>query len=265
MEFAEQLREKRREKGMTQDALAEALDVSRQAVAKWEAGQSFPSTENLLELRELLGIIPDKKEEPPKEQPPAAPQKLEARTKKKPAKPHRGRRTLVALAILAAFGLGYLAGTHSGDGEQSGVDTLLSIEAKAIVENMDMEQILDYVETTVEPGESDDRFCVCAARLLGYDSKHLYVYVYTAHYYKGQPTIPSTGHSWYAVSLDVDYSGGRVTVTGFATAEEGMEYGTSMSELFPQAIRAQIDALGREELDAMEAELEARAMEKLEG
>ena len=39
--------------------LAEALGVSRQAVSKWESGQSDPSTTNLLALAKLFGVRPE--------------------------------------------------------------------------------------------------------------------------------------------------------------------------------------------------------------
>ena len=41
---------------MTQEFVAEALGVSRQAVSKWENGTSDPSTSNLLALAKLYGI-----------------------------------------------------------------------------------------------------------------------------------------------------------------------------------------------------------------
>ena len=41
---------------MTQEFVAEALGVSRQAVSKWEQGISDPSTSNLLALAKLFGI-----------------------------------------------------------------------------------------------------------------------------------------------------------------------------------------------------------------
>ena len=40
---------------MTQEFVAEKLGVSRQAVSKWEAGKSEPSTTNLIALGELFG------------------------------------------------------------------------------------------------------------------------------------------------------------------------------------------------------------------
>ena len=41
---------------MTQEFVAEALGVSRQAVSKWESGASDPSTTNLMALAELYGV-----------------------------------------------------------------------------------------------------------------------------------------------------------------------------------------------------------------
>ena len=52
----------RRRAGLSQDALAEAVGVSRQAVAKWERGAALPGPGNLLALRQCLG---DALPEPP--------------------------------------------------------------------------------------------------------------------------------------------------------------------------------------------------------
>lgn len=41
---------------MTQEFVAEALGVSRQAVSKWESGKSDPSTTNLIALAKLFGV-----------------------------------------------------------------------------------------------------------------------------------------------------------------------------------------------------------------
>lgn len=49
----------RKEKGITQLELAEAVKVSRQAVSKWESGGSLPSTESLRGLSELYGVSVD--------------------------------------------------------------------------------------------------------------------------------------------------------------------------------------------------------------
>lgn len=59
MKLDEKLVHLRKEKGLTQLELAEAMNVSRQAVSKWEAGGTLPSTENLRSLSELYGVSVD--------------------------------------------------------------------------------------------------------------------------------------------------------------------------------------------------------------
>ena len=46
----------RKEKGITQEELANALGVSAQAVSKWENGTSDPSTSNLIALAKLFQL-----------------------------------------------------------------------------------------------------------------------------------------------------------------------------------------------------------------
>lgn len=56
MATGEKIRQLRRAKGLTQDAVAFALKISRQAIAKWESNQSFPSTANLVKLASLFDV-----------------------------------------------------------------------------------------------------------------------------------------------------------------------------------------------------------------
>ena len=56
MSFGEQLSSVRRRSGLTQEQFAEQLQVSRQAVSKWETGTADPSTSNLLALAKLFGV-----------------------------------------------------------------------------------------------------------------------------------------------------------------------------------------------------------------
>lgn len=57
--LSEQLKKRRAARGLSQEALAAELGVSRQAVSKWENGDSEPSTANLLALAALYGISVD--------------------------------------------------------------------------------------------------------------------------------------------------------------------------------------------------------------
>ena len=57
--LGEVLKEHRSRCGMTQEFVAEAMGVSRQAVSKWENGTAEPATSNLLKLAKLYGISPE--------------------------------------------------------------------------------------------------------------------------------------------------------------------------------------------------------------
>lgn len=57
--LGEAIRQRRVQCGMTQEFVAEALGVSRQAVSKWESGASDPSTANLIALAKLFGTTPE--------------------------------------------------------------------------------------------------------------------------------------------------------------------------------------------------------------
>ena len=59
MSFAENLKRIRKENGYSQEELAELLDVSRQAVGKWENGQGYPEVEKLLLLSKKLNVSLD--------------------------------------------------------------------------------------------------------------------------------------------------------------------------------------------------------------
>lgn len=59
MEFGEKLRTLRREKGLSQEELAAMVGVSRQALSKWEAGQSRPELDKLLALSDIFSVTMD--------------------------------------------------------------------------------------------------------------------------------------------------------------------------------------------------------------
>ena len=59
MSFADRLQAERRKNGLTQEGLAEAMGVSRQAVSKWEQGEGYPEVEKLLALADKFGVSLD--------------------------------------------------------------------------------------------------------------------------------------------------------------------------------------------------------------
>ena len=48
MSFGEQLSSVRRRSGLTQEQFAEQLQVSRQAVSKWESGRGYPDRKSVV-------------------------------------------------------------------------------------------------------------------------------------------------------------------------------------------------------------------------
>lgn len=80
MECCKKLIRLRKQRGLTQQELAEAVDVSRQAISKWELGTASPTVESLRSLSLFYGVpvdllldgeldLPDPSEVTPKEPP----------------------------------------------------------------------------------------------------------------------------------------------------------------------------------------------------
>ncbi len=56
MTTGEKIKKYRKEQKMTQEYLAEKMNITRQAVSKWESNASLPNMENLIELSNIFGI-----------------------------------------------------------------------------------------------------------------------------------------------------------------------------------------------------------------
>ena len=59
MSLGEKIQVLRKQKGMTQDQLADMLNVSRQAVSKWETNESQPDIERIVEIGNLFNVSTD--------------------------------------------------------------------------------------------------------------------------------------------------------------------------------------------------------------
>lgn len=59
MTFSEKLYSLRKSRGLSQEQLAQELNVSRQAVSKWEARYAVPETEKLLAISKFFGVSMD--------------------------------------------------------------------------------------------------------------------------------------------------------------------------------------------------------------
>lgn len=128
MDLAERLTALRKRAGLSQGDVAERLNVSRQAVSRWETGLTVPATDNLSRLGRLYGVTLDEllsysaalppekpQEEAPAQQPQeAAQQPTEEAAAPPPAAnstPAHARAIIIALSILClllAIGVGVL-------------------------------------------------------------------------------------------------------------------------------------------------------------
>ena len=59
MHLSEKILLLRKQRGLSQEALADQLGVSRQAVSRWETGSALPDAGNLLQLSRLFGVTAD--------------------------------------------------------------------------------------------------------------------------------------------------------------------------------------------------------------
>ena len=59
MEFNEKIQELRKQKGLTQEDLAEKLYVSRTAISKWESGRGYPNIESLKAISKFFSVTVD--------------------------------------------------------------------------------------------------------------------------------------------------------------------------------------------------------------
>ena len=113
MQFSEILTKRRKLFGITQDELAEKLDVSRQSISKWENGECMPEAEKLIKLADILDISLDeltgrKNPESPAQGAPQIAQAAPAPDKKS----GRIRRIITAAAAVLIGALCFLAGRY---------------------------------------------------------------------------------------------------------------------------------------------------------
>ena len=59
MKLAEKIYQERRKLGLSQEQFAEKMDISRQAVSKWESGQSMPDLDKIVAMSQIFGVSTD--------------------------------------------------------------------------------------------------------------------------------------------------------------------------------------------------------------
>lgn len=109
--FGEKIKRLREERGMTQQALADRLYVTRQAVSQWENGARYPDIFTLRQIAQVLGISVDELLEEKAAAVPMEPPAEEGEPDTGPlpdAGARAGSRTLLALLYAAAAGIYFL-------------------------------------------------------------------------------------------------------------------------------------------------------------
>lgn len=132
MSLQEKLTNLRKKQKLSQLEVAEAISVSRQAVSKWEAGTTVPSTDNLKFLSDLYGVSVDYLLDNGADIP-ASPEEEATEIKAKTAlrKKFTLERKLIvalscALAMMAAVIIFYIAAPH--EKEEKEVDPISELE-----------------------------------------------------------------------------------------------------------------------------------------
>lgn len=145
MKLEEKLFTLRKEKGLSQMELAELMDVSRQAISRWEVGTSAPSTDNLQYLGKLYGVTLDYllDDDAPKPEPvteePSAP---ETKQQNPSAGTGTKRLVLILVAIMAAVAV-LLCAVLLRDEQQKPVP-MNEIEGSEVEEDSTIDFDLDF-------------------------------------------------------------------------------------------------------------------------
>ena len=127
------------------------------------------------------------------------------------------------------------------------------------VEEVDS-SVLEYIEDEVCPPPSvQGRKTYCAAKVIGTDKKHLYLYVYKADYFYENQNLSSVGVELFPLSLEVEYLDDDIKIICHFLPAEGTEYGNSMREIFPNSIIKKMSLLTQADFSQLEKFADERA------
>lgn len=152
--------------------------------------------------------------------------------------------SIAGIIILLAIIFFVIAGNNTSENSMDRVDA----------------QLLDYIEKTVcLPASASNRTTVCAAKVIGDDRNHLYLYVYKAEYYYQDQKLSRIGVEMFPLSLEIERSGDEVDIVGHASPAEGTQYGSSMRDIFPNSVIEKISLLTQDDFAYLEALADDRA------
>lgn len=152
--------------------------------------------------------------------------------------------SIAGIIILLAIIFFVIAGNNTSENSMDRVDA----------------QLLDYIEKTVcLPASASNRTTVCAAKVIGDDRNHLYMYVYKAEYYYQDQKLSRIGVELFPLSLEIERSGDDVDIVGHALPADGTQYGSSMRDIFPNSIIEKMSLLTQDDFTYLEDLADDRA------
>lgn len=152
--------------------------------------------------------------------------------------------SIAGIIILLAIIFFVIAGNNTSENSMDRVDA----------------QLLDYIEKTVcLPASASNRTTVCAAKVIGDDRNHLYLYVYKAEYYYQDQKLSRIGVELFPLSLEIERSGDDVDIVGHALPADGTQYGSSMRDIFPNSIIEKMSLLTQDDFTYLEDLADDRA------
>ena len=153
--LGDNIRKYRKLNNMSQDELAEKLEVTRQSISLWETGQTQPSLENIIALSKLFGVSTDEllaadNVEAPSANAVTPPRQEEPRRKNKPfllISCIAVAVVVIALAVIAVVLLGNNGGGNNGNA--------VTTELPAVTEGSDAQSTVAEQTPTVDPEEGE--------------------------------------------------------------------------------------------------------------
>lgn len=189
MTLGEKLQTLRQQKGLSQEQLAERLEVSRQSVSKWESGQSRPDMDKLVVLAELFGVSTDYLLKEDGEAP----------------KPSKGRwvpavlTAALVVALVAAVWLGIRAGQAAKER-----DALAAERAELETEKEGLETALQASQEALTAAQSQPPEDLESWNNYFYQFGKTYRLDYMPEFTEGNAPKESTAYLYWAFAINLD-------------------------------------------------------------
>lgn len=234
MKLSEKIYEQRKRLNLSQEALSDKLEVSRQSVSKWESEQATPELEKLIQMANLFGIsldelITDKISEPKSSVQPDSKQESQIFFQKEPKK--NRARFIIETVVIVALGfmaysmyakintleqeLGYLKQNYQSyiQLSESNLNNVLAMVQEKIIS---VSELLTDYSKEIESIDMKAKVITYRIRFMAKDETNLNSIVFSALPDSGDPitlSATSLGSGIYSVLLPIDMNKESYLVT----------------------------------------------------